>query len=217
MTDIAAATIMALAAIDAELGLPEDGCNSTVRTLTAIRLLHSVHRDDVTEIERLGRELAEARRTAEYWKAEHLAGNAMIERLERERDTEERDCCIVMDERDRATDVIGDVHRILGGDGEWCGRLPPQDPPDSGDLHLDLPVLAEDVMRQLAAARAEAEALRKEAARMDYVRKVFLLDDEEAMFDLFIAETVAEFNATIDGVLATRSPAVDAAIAKEKP
>lgn len=29
--------ILALAAIDAELGLPEDGCNSTARTLAAIR------------------------------------------------------------------------------------------------------------------------------------------------------------------------------------
>ena len=33
------AMIRALAAIDAELGLPEDGCNSTQRTLEAIRLL----------------------------------------------------------------------------------------------------------------------------------------------------------------------------------
>lgn len=33
------AMILALAAIDAELGLPEDGCNSTQRTLEAIRLL----------------------------------------------------------------------------------------------------------------------------------------------------------------------------------
>ena len=31
--------IAALAAIDAELGLPEDGCNSTARTLAALRLL----------------------------------------------------------------------------------------------------------------------------------------------------------------------------------
>ncbi len=51
--ELVIATITALAAIDAELGLPEDGCNSTARTLTAIRLLHSVHRDDVAEIERL--------------------------------------------------------------------------------------------------------------------------------------------------------------------
>lgn len=126
------------------------------------------------EIERLERELAEARRTAEYWKAEHLAGNAMIERLERE---------LAEAEQSRAINHA------------------------SAKIALD----------QRDALRAEAEALRKESARMDYVRKVFLLDDEEAMFDLFIAETVAEFNATIDGVLATRSPAVDAAIAKEKP
>ena len=33
------------------------------------------------EIERLTRELTDARRTAEHWKAEHLAGNAEIERL----------------------------------------------------------------------------------------------------------------------------------------
>lgn len=33
------AMILALAAIDAELGLPEDGCNSTQRTLEAIRML----------------------------------------------------------------------------------------------------------------------------------------------------------------------------------
>ena len=51
--ELVSATITALAAIDAELGLPEDGCNSTARTLTAIRLLHSVHRDDVAEVARL--------------------------------------------------------------------------------------------------------------------------------------------------------------------
>lgn len=70
---------------------------------------------------------------------------------------------------------------------------------------------------QVKERSAEAEALRKDAARADYVRKSFLLDDEEAMFDLFIAETVAEFNATIDDVLATHSPAIDAAIAKATP
>ena len=55
------ATIHALAEIDAALGLPEDGCNSTARTLAAIRLLHAVHRDDSAHIERLTAELAEAR------------------------------------------------------------------------------------------------------------------------------------------------------------
>ena len=61
---ITGATIAALAAIDAELGLPEDGCNSTVRTLTAIRLLHSAHRDDVAEIARLERALKLQRNAA---------------------------------------------------------------------------------------------------------------------------------------------------------
>ena len=56
--ELVSATIAALAAIDAELGLPEDGCNSTARTLTAIRLLHSVHRDDVAEVARLTAERA---------------------------------------------------------------------------------------------------------------------------------------------------------------
>lgn len=53
MTDMEQQMIRALAAIDAELGMPEDGCSSTERTLTAIRLLHSMRRDDAAEIERL--------------------------------------------------------------------------------------------------------------------------------------------------------------------
>ncbi len=60
---ITASTIMALATIDAELGLPKDGCNSTARTLTAIRLLHSAHRDDIAEVARLKAELVEANST----------------------------------------------------------------------------------------------------------------------------------------------------------
>ena len=39
--------ISALAAIDRELGLPDDGCNSTAQTLNAIRLLKMAHRDNV--------------------------------------------------------------------------------------------------------------------------------------------------------------------------
>jgi hypothetical protein len=53
MTIIEAQMVRALAEIDAALGLPEDGCNSTHRTLLAIRLLHEAHKDDVAEIERL--------------------------------------------------------------------------------------------------------------------------------------------------------------------
>ena len=52
---IETAMVLALAEIDRELGLPEDGCNSTVRTLNAIRLLHAAHRDDVRALEKLER------------------------------------------------------------------------------------------------------------------------------------------------------------------
>jgi hypothetical protein len=45
--------IQALAAIDVELGMPADGCNSTAATLNAIRLLWAVQRDDQAELERL--------------------------------------------------------------------------------------------------------------------------------------------------------------------
>jgi hypothetical protein len=52
--------VRALAAIDRELGMPEDGCNSTQATLTAIRLLHSAHRDDVAKNKRLTALLSES-------------------------------------------------------------------------------------------------------------------------------------------------------------
>lgn len=53
MTDMEMQMIRALAEIDRELGMPDDGCNSTGNTITAIRLLHAVSRDDRAEIERL--------------------------------------------------------------------------------------------------------------------------------------------------------------------
>lgn len=62
----------------------------------------------------------------------------------------ERELEEVMKERDYAQDVLQDVHIVLGGDGEWKGRLPPQEPPDSGDLHLDVPALARERMAELA-------------------------------------------------------------------
>ena len=60
--------VLALAAIDSELGMPEDGCNSTQATLTAVRLLHSAHRDDVAENKRLLALLSEAVRMIEGYK-----------------------------------------------------------------------------------------------------------------------------------------------------
>jgi hypothetical protein len=58
----------------------------------------------------------------------------------------------------------------------------------------------------IAALLARCDAAERESRRMDYVRKAYLLDDEDALFDLCVAETSAEFNAAIDSVLANRTP-----------
>lgn len=59
MTDMETSLICALAAIDAALGMPEDGCNSTEATITAIKLLHAVHEDDQRRIAELEEEHAQ--------------------------------------------------------------------------------------------------------------------------------------------------------------
>ncbi|MGB4240134.1 MAG: hypothetical protein WBK37_02385 [Kiritimatiellia bacterium] len=64
MTDMEMAMIRALAEIDRELGMPDDGCNSTENTITAIRLLHAAHRDDAAEVERLQTSLRKLEGTA---------------------------------------------------------------------------------------------------------------------------------------------------------
>lgn len=70
----------AKAAIDFELGIPEDGCNNTQATLTAIRLLHSAHRDDVGANNRLVAFLSESVRMIEgYMRAGWLTNPAARE------------------------------------------------------------------------------------------------------------------------------------------
>lgn len=70
----------AKAAIDLELGMPEDGCNNTQATLTAIRLLHSAHRDDVGANNRLVAFLSESVRMIEgYMRAGWLTNPAARE------------------------------------------------------------------------------------------------------------------------------------------
>jgi hypothetical protein len=50
-----------------------------------------LHGQILTEVHRLHADLAQARQTAEYWKSEHLAGNARIGELHDEADA--RKCC----------------------------------------------------------------------------------------------------------------------------
>ena len=59
--------VSALAAIDAALGMPEDGCNSTDKTITAIKLMHAVRVDDEKEITRLTEENERLRKDADRY------------------------------------------------------------------------------------------------------------------------------------------------------
>jgi hypothetical protein len=71
-------------------------------------------------------------------------------------------------QRDRFESEIEDIYRALGGEGEWTAKLPPQPPPDSGDLAADALELARRLVAQLAAARAEAERLTKQVSQLRY-------------------------------------------------
>ncbi len=70
--------ISALAQIDEELGMPDDACNNTQATLAAIRLLKSAHGDDLAEVDRLGKLLAEAVRLVNYCKQAGYMTNPAI-------------------------------------------------------------------------------------------------------------------------------------------
>jgi hypothetical protein len=59
-----------------------------------------------------------------------------------------------IEERDAAEDALQETHIALGGDGEWTTKIPPEAPPNSGDLLLDVPALATEL-------RAERDRLRE--------------------------------------------------------
>lgn len=66
----------------------------------------------------------------------------------------ERDMLQVIDERDKAEDTITDCAALFGDQYEWVARIPAELPPNSGDLHDDLPCLIKDML-------AENERLRE--------------------------------------------------------
>lgn len=100
----------------------------------------------------------------------------------------ERELEEVMKERDHAQDVLQDVHIVLGGDGEWKGRLPPQEPPDSGDLHLDVPALARERMAELACWHEQCTG--KHGSQMPCVASVKAAGD--CQHDLLRPDTTIE-------------------------
>lgn len=63
----------------------------------------------------------------------------------------------VIDERDRAQDALQETHLALGGDGEWTLKVPPEEPPHSGDLHDDVPALAKMIAHPPIASPVEVQ------------------------------------------------------------
>lgn len=71
----------------------------------------------------------------------------------------------VMDERDRAEDALLESSMALGG-GEWCVKLPSEDPPDSGNLCLDVPELCRQLVADNQQLRTELQQAREQVERL---------------------------------------------------
>ena len=133
---------------------------------------------------------------------------AEVERLKIEAVRCEMEMGEVIDTRDEMESALSAAHAALGGDGEWACRVPSLPPPDSGNLSLDVPVLA-------AQALARAEAAGKDAGRYRWLRNESLhwLIHEPICID---ADTWGEpvmvcgKHITLDG--ATLDAAIDAAM-----
>jgi hypothetical protein len=72
-------TTAAIKALKAEIAQLRGGLQRSIALPTATEAARNVALEE--EVDRLRAELANARRTAEYWKAEHLAGNAELDAL----------------------------------------------------------------------------------------------------------------------------------------
>jgi len=80
-------------------------------------------------------------------------------------DVDDDDLAEALTERDWAQDCLQRTHIALGGDGEWTGKLPPEMPPDSGDLHYDVPALAAERMAEIGRLQCD---LRLAVTARDY-------------------------------------------------
>lgn len=59
----------------------------------------------------------------------------------------------VIEERDRFEREVSEIHRALGGDGEFVTKVPPQEPPHSGDPFLDSLAIIDQKLAIVAEAR----------------------------------------------------------------
>lgn len=105
---------------------------------------------------------------------------AQLEKLERDDDK-------TMHERDDAEDALQAAHLALGGDGEWCGKSPPEPPPTSGDLAQDVPALARLLAAELARLREVADEL---LAKAKYGGKLYTGEPMTVLEADFIEEEI---------------------------
>lgn len=90
---------------------------------------------------------------------------AEVERLKIEAVRCEMEMGEVIDTRDEMESALSAVHAALGGDGEWACRVPSPPPPDSGNLSLDVPVLAAQALARAEAAEKAIERVLPAKAR----------------------------------------------------
>lgn len=141
------------------------------------------------ENERLAKE-NDLLKSADYFQAGVEQERELIEQRERAKRDEaalaelrakleaaDADCMEAIKERDWAQDCLRHAHLALGGDGEWTAKIPSEAPPESGDLHLDVPALAKEVLQR--AERAEARVAELERQFRENARKA----REQAAFE----------------------------------
>lgn len=121
--------------------------------LTAWRACHALYVADLAAAR--AQHLHEAKalcECAEYWRNR-------ADKAEAERARLDASQAALIERRDALEDQIEAIYYALGGDGEWCAKLPPEEPPNSGDLGADALALATELRE---AAEAEAARLRTE-------------------------------------------------------
>lgn len=153
------------------IGADGDTCTNCGDERQLNRLAASLLERDGAELERLTAERDGPRNRCpqcdqlrlELGEAESL--RAENERLKIEAARHETEMGEVIDERDEMESALSAAHVALGGDGEWACRVPSPPPPDSGNLSLDVPVLAAQVLARAEAAEKAIERVLPAKAR----------------------------------------------------
>lgn len=114
-------------------------------------------------------------------------------------------------ERDAYSDALAEASLILGGP-EWCAKLPPEEPPDSGDLTQDVPELCRQLSAQLQQAERELAQAREALRDVEpLMRKVVRIVED---WNLDVRQP---FPHPLSRLAITARAALDAALALSQP